>query len=386
MAEIKKQSLNEYLAYMTTKKLWLAIWGLLALNGIILVHFIYTNGQGFNLPIMITIILYFLMIISTVIYGLRLRTYKQEDNKNAENILLWSNIQGCLLTFLSTGIIIARSFCATQGSNLVFTNFAFVIMVPIIFRIKKIPYFITTGISYLLILFVALFSSDKSYLNMNTSFFFLVVYAAAFLTEYLVTMALNSTYDYQNKAYEVAEVQIKVSHELLKINDKLANESSSDFLTKLGNRKALVEDANNIWNECINENQCVSVVMIDVDKFKYINDTYGHEIGDVVLKRLAQIISENSITNNGYAYRYGGEEFLMIFKGASLKETQKYMENLSKQISLTSFEEIDNRIVTASIGIYTNIPSPENSIQDFITEADKLMYIEKNKKKSKSLR
>lgn len=326
------------------------------------------------------------MIISTVIYGLRLRTYKQEDNKNAENILLWSNIQGCLLTFLSTGIIIARSFCATQGSNLVFTNFAFVIMVPIIFRIKKIPYFITTGISYLLTLFVALFSFDKSYLNMNTSFFFLIVYAAAFLTEYLVTMALNSTYDYQNKAYEVAEVQIKVSHELLKINDKLANESSSDFLTKLGNRKALVEDANNIWNECINENQCVSVVMIDVDKFKYINDTYGHEIGDVVLKRLAQIISENSITNNGYAYRYGGEEFLMIFKGASLKETQKYMENLSKQISLTSFEEIDNRIVTASIGIYTNNPSPENSIQDFITEADKLMYIEKNKKKSKSLR
>lgn len=386
MEEFKKQSLNDYLAYMTTKKLWLSIWALLGLNGLLLAQFIYTNGQGFNIPVIITLVIFGLMILSTALYGINLRLYTKKKLHNSSYLILNSNVCGCFLTFCSTSILIARSFCATQGSNLVFANFAFIMILPIIFRIKRIPYFITTGISYLMILSVALFESDKSYLSMNTAFFFLVVYASALLNEYLITTSLNSTYNYQNKAYEVAEVQLKVSHELLKINDKLNSESTSDFLTQLGNRKALVNDSNLIWDECqLNHNE-VSVAMIDIDSFKYINDTYGHKTGDVVLKRLAQLISENSISNNGLAYRYGGEEFLMIFKGASLKQTQEYMKNLSKEISLTSFSEIDNRIVTVSIGIYTDYPTNKNSINDFITEADKLMYQEKNKKKNKSLR
>ena len=207
-----------------------------------------------------------------------------------------------------------------------------------------------------------------------------------FKSAFLITNSLNNTYNYQTKAYEVAEVQIKVSHELLKINDKLVNESTLDFLTQLGNRKALENDAKAIWDECSQNKELVSVVMIDVDKFKYINDNFGHDMGDLVLKRLAHIISENSITNNGHAYRYGGEEFLMIFKGISNEKTEEYMENLAKQISITAFEKIDNRIVTVSIGIYCDYPTANNTLQDFITEADKLMYIQKNKKKNKSFR
>ena len=230
---------------------------------------------------------------------------------------------------------------------------------------------------------IEIYGGDATYLTLNTSFFFLVVYLSAALNALLITTSLYSTYNYQNKVYEVAEVQIKVSHELLKMNDKLSSETTLDYLTNLGNRKALMTDTKNIWDEFSDENRLVSVAMIDVDKFKPINDTYGHEVGDVVLKRIAQIISEISISFNGSAYRYGGEEFIMIFKDIEKQTAQEYMDNLSKHISYISFPEIENKKVSVSIGIYTDYPTSLNNFQDFLSEADRLMYIEKNKKKMK---
>ena len=90
-------------------------------------------------------------ILLTNLSSVYYRRAKKKLN-NSTYLLFNSNVAGCFLTFCSSCILIARSFCATQGSNLVFTNFAFITIIPIVFRIRRLPYTLTVSFSYILIL------------------------------------------------------------------------------------------------------------------------------------------------------------------------------------------------------------------------------------------
>ncbi len=92
--------------------------------------------------------------------------------------------------------------------------------------------------------------------------------------------------------------------------------ANTDFLTGARNRRSFFKEINEYIEECKDSGENFAVAMIDIDKFKNINDTYGHDIGDVAIKELVRIITE-SIKGSDVVARFGGEEFCVLLKDIS---------------------------------------------------------------------
>ena len=117
----------------------------------------------------------------------------------------------------------------------------------------------------------------------------------------------------------------------------------------------------------------LSLLMIDVDHFKKINDTHGHPAGDYVLVMLAQLISSVLRTEDIFA-RYGGEEFSILCRGATLDNAAMLAERLRGRVEAATFEHQGTRIpVTISIGVASYVEHPDAGTQ-LIAEADKALY------------
>lgn len=144
-----------------------------------------------------------------------------------------------------------------------------------------------------------------------------------------------------------------------------------DSLTSLYNRRS----CNHRLQELTEKNINYSVVMCDIDWFKKINDTYGHDAGDYVLVELSSLIQEN-IENIGFASRWGGEEFLLVYQ-QNFEETKQKIEHLQQTIRTHEFTYHATPIhVTMTFGIHPK--ESEVTFEETIKEADKKLYIGKN--------
>ncbi|GAB6065227.1 GGDEF domain-containing protein [Aquifex pyrophilus] len=168
--------------------------------------------------------------------------------------------------------------------------------------------------------------------------------------------------------------------ELLKSYESLTHrlefEASHDPLTGLFNRKSLETllrmelNRNKILN-----NGNLEVLFIDLDRFKEVNDRYGHKVGDEVLKKIAQIIRD-SIRSEDIPVRYGGDEFVIILKGKERGIGKVVGERIRRKIE-ESFKEFG---ISASYGIAV-YPEDGETPEELIEVADKRMYEMKLKKK-----
>ena len=113
--------------------------------------------------------------------------------------------------------------------------------------------------------------------------------------------------------------------------------------------------------------------ILDIDFFKNVNDTYGHNVGDKVLKQFVETI-QNSSRNDDIVIRWGGEEFILLLKVNSLNDAKKVLENIRKAISETYFEEINH--ISCSIG--ATIYKENEKIEDSFKRADDALYEAKN--------
>lgn len=125
----------------------------------------------------------------------------------------------------------------------------------------------------------------------------------------------------------------------------------------------------------------VSILMIDLDDFKKLNDKYGHLIGDKVLKKVAQTLRKN-IKTSDEVIRYGGEEFLIIAYRCNLEEGKNLGERLRKKIERIRFKHIPGLKTTISIGV-TNY-EPKLELSENIRKADKAMYQAKKAGKNRT--
>jgi len=148
-----------------------------------------------------------------------------------------------------------------------------------------------------------------------------------------------------------------------------------DQLTGLRNRFGMLTDLLDEQQRVVREGGHCTIAMIDIDHFKAINDTYGHQAGDLLLQKLAQLLV-SKLRHYDHLYRYGGEEFLICLPGTKTEEALVILERMRHDISTMDFSPNGKVIpVTASFGM-TPIGT-ELCIEDYIEYADVALYTAK---------
>lgn len=210
---------------------------------------------------------------------------------------------------------------------------------------------------------------------------------------------------YQTQEVELLDKESKKIHKVEFFDDitefkREERKLKIDALTNLLNDR---NEAENLINEyimyAIENKENFTVVMCDIDDFKVINDTYGHDCGDEVLKQVGKILIANTRQSedefddrkNDIVTRFGGDEFLILIKNVNLQETKKKMEEIKKDVeSSRVFYKEQEVPIKMSFG-YCNVDksilnnvSDSNMLRNTTTDiADNYLYVEKNKKKSK---
>ena len=148
--------------------------------------------------------------------------------------------------------------------------------------------------------------------------------------------------------------------------------STKDFLTGTLNRKTYEEEIKKFENEFIRKNQNYAIIFFDIDHFKSVNDNYGHECGDIILKTFSSLLLK--LTRDlDIVGRYGGEEFVVALHYNDKADLDKYVSRIKSVITKNKFIYKDEKLkITFSAGV--QIRSNNNSIDETIANADKLLY------------
>lgn len=164
--------------------------------------------------------------------------------------------------------------------------------------------------------------------------------------------------------------------ELTEYVKEFREKANTDALTKLLNRRSF-DDIIERALELYRKNRIpISLVMLDLDHFKKLNDTYGHEAGDLVLQEFSRILKKN-IRLEDSVFRYGGEEFAMVVHGDTMSDIKNFVERVLHEVRTTKINYRDQQIgVTCSAGIETIHESISRS--ELIQRADAALYYAKN--------
>jgi two-component system cell cycle response regulator len=150
--------------------------------------------------------------------------------------------------------------------------------------------------------------------------------------------------------------------------------SVRDSLTDLFNHRYTVEILRREFERVERYHGGVSVLMIDIDHFKMVNDRYGHPAGDAVLREIARVLLDVLRTSDAVG-RYGGEEFLVVVPHTHLEDARQTAERLRQRIENHTFRAADHELsVTVSIGVATYPDGSSRSPDDLIREADAALY------------
>ena len=173
-------------------------------------------------------------------------------------------------------------------------------------------------------------------------------------------------------AYSLCRDNVSDERKLLQYNAKLKQMAGKDPLTGLMNRRAIGERFEEMLKE---EHQCITVAMGDIDFFKKVNDTRGHDCGDYVLKTLSMKFQE-FMKDKGYVSRWGGEEFVFIFENFNGDDAYPVLEELRKQIEKMDFEFFSHKFnITMTFGMEEY--SPMFGSEEAIKKADEKLYLGK---------
>ena len=179
------------------------------------------------------------------------------------------------------------------------------------------------------------------------------------------------------KRLEEANSQIKKLTEELEEKEK---EATIDFLTQVANRASFDRALSDMVNDFYRRNYPFALIMIDIDDFKKINDTYGHQAGDYVLQELARVLKSQLRARDVIA-RYGGEEFAIILPGVTFSQALRVAERLRRSIEKHLFKYKDVQIpVTISVGLAMMRDGLDETA--IIEKADKALYLAKRSGKN----
>jgi len=176
----------------------------------------------------------------------------------------------------------------------------------------------------------------------------------------------------------------KQAEDELKKAKQIAEEMAfKDELTQLNNRRAFFELGHRAFKQAVRYKHPITIVMMDLDHFKKVNDTYGHSAGDKVLKELSQLVGE-MVREIDIIARMGGEEFAFILPETGNTEATNLTERIRTEIENSNIHFNDEIIkITASFGICT-CTTEHTTLESLLSNADDALYIAKKKGRNQS--
>jgi len=193
----------------------------------------------------------------------------------------------------------------------------------------------------------------------------------------VLTVQSNATNAYTHEdifGLKILASYIAIAIENGKLFDEVNYFASNDMLTKILNRNKIIKEGECILKAKMGIDEKFSVIMMDIDYFKKINDTHGHHVGDIVLQAVATT-AKNQIKGSGIIGRYGGEEFLIILPNSNLNNANKIGEDIRKAVEQYRYpirKDIYGK-VTVSLGIY-EFTEKDEFLLDGLKKADKALY------------
>jgi len=188
--------------------------------------------------------------------------------------------------------------------------------------------------------------------------------------------------DFIHKPFSDNEIITRINSnlELLDLFSTIKDMANKDFLTGLYNRRYFFDSGNPIYSKNKRKKQNIAVAMVDIDKFKNINDTYGHDVGDIAIKEVKNILTDN-LRASDLISRFGGEEFCILLEDISehhaMEVFEKIRDNFEKNFINTGEIIIS---YTVSIGLCYGLSS---SLEDMIKLSDEALYTSKETGRNK---
>ncbi len=238
--------------------------------------------------------------------------------------------------------------------------------------------------------------------NKEIPFIPIIMQTALDSTEHKVEGLDAGAIDYVTKPINFAELEARVSSqlhvkslqdalaaskkELSDLNDKLREISLTDGLTQIENRRSLEDRLHDMWQHSVRLHEPIALVMCDIDKFKTVNDQYGHQAGDSVLKEFAQLLKSEAREIDRVG-RYGGEEFLLILPGTVLDAAVTFAERLREKVEKHTFTYAGGTLCrTMSCGV-AGSPHPRVKDQEALLKAsDDALYVAKETGRNRVIR
>ena len=227
----------------------------------------------------------------------------------------------------------------------------------------------------------------------GSPYVYILLLSAKSQREDLVKGLESGADDYITKPFDANELKVRLragrrildlQTQLMSAQEALRDQASRDPLTGIWNRNAIFEIFRRELARATREQSPLSIVMLDIDHFKDLNDTHGHMAGDAVLREFTHRIT-NSLRPYDDVGRYGGEEFLVVLPGCDLESALRHAERLRKLMANEPFDTSEGRhVVTCSLGAASATAAEPRSMDTLIRSADAALYRAKRNGRDRS--
>ncbi len=217
-----------------------------------------------------------------------------------------------------------------------------------------------------IVLYFYIHSHDSLYVPDNRSIIFLTILNTSFT--FLLFFIIS---------YLFSKDSVEMEQKLVKYNKKIEKLALTDALTKLPNRRDALDRIEKHLKHSKDVDFHFNLAIGDIDFFKKVNDTYGHEAGDAVLVQMSDLFREE-MENEGFAARWGGEEFLFVYTNCNGDEAAMRLNDLRTKISHTTFKYNDTELkLTMTFGLEEY--DFRSSVDDMVNSADGKLYLGKTR-------
>lgn len=283
-------------------------------------------------------------------------------------------IAACLAGLMQLYLEINRSQAASAFAQM--TVLAVVLFINIVMRLR-FPYALTASV-IMLIGDIAFLYNDRMLSQADKTYGLSLSVCAVIIT----LMATYSSCREERLNYLLHLRGEMLVIDLNRLNAQLLRRSESDALTGLANRHSFDAQYADLWKKTLIEGSALSVIIVDVDYFKHLNDRYGHLYGDEVLKRIGSLLQQALRVKDDFAARFGGEEFVILLPATHETAAIQVAERLRKMVELAGFPALDpsqgpydmSIRATVSCGVATAYPITGDIPERLLEAADKALY------------